>query len=227
VARTVKAAAQAVRRDAFVDVGLRLIQTKGYEQMSVQDVLDELDASKGAFYHYFDSKRDLLLAVVERMSDAAMATLAPVLEDPQLSALQRLEAVFTGIADWKGERKELVMATIDAWTSDDNAIVREKFRRSTANRLAPVLSAIVRQGVEEGLFTAASPDETACVIASLLHGFREVATDLFFARKAGTISFEDFQRVNAANLEALDRILGLPAGSVKGLDEAALRLWFG
>src|SRR5437667_1754802 len=156
MARTVNATLHMVRRDAFLDVAQRLVQAKGYEQMSVQDVLDELDASKGAFYHYFDSKRALLQAVVERMSDAALATLAPVLEDPHLSALERLEGVFGGIAAWKGERRELVLALIDTWASDDNAIVRKKLWRSTADRLVPLLAGIIGQGVEEGLFTAES-----------------------------------------------------------------------
>ena len=62
MARTVDTEAHAVRREAFVDVAQRLMQTKGYEQMSIQDVLDELDASRGAFYHYFDSKTALLEA---------------------------------------------------------------------------------------------------------------------------------------------------------------------
>ena len=48
--RTVNVEARAIRREAFVEVSLRLIQAKGYEQMSIQDVLDELDASRGAFY---------------------------------------------------------------------------------------------------------------------------------------------------------------------------------
>jgi AcrR family transcriptional regulator len=60
MARTVNAQIDKVRRDAFLDVAQRFIQTKGYEQMSIQDVLDELDASRGALYHYFDSKRALL-----------------------------------------------------------------------------------------------------------------------------------------------------------------------
>ena len=68
MARTLNATIYAVRRDAFVDVAQRLIQAKGYQQMSIQDVLDELDASRGAFYHYFDSKADLLEAVVERLA---------------------------------------------------------------------------------------------------------------------------------------------------------------
>ena len=61
--RTLNPLAHAIRRDAFLDVAERLIRIKGYEQMTVQDVLDELDASKGAFYHYFDSKEALLQAV--------------------------------------------------------------------------------------------------------------------------------------------------------------------
>jgi AcrR family transcriptional regulator len=226
MARTARAA-RTVRRDEFVDVALRLIQAKGYEQMSVQDVLDELDASKGSFYHYFDSKRALLLAVVERMTDAVIAALSPVLEDPALTALQRLEAFLTGFAGWKAERRPLVLATIDAWTSDDNAIVREKLRRGTDQRLVPMLAAIVRQGVEEGLFTAGPPEETARILLMLVHGFREAATDQFFARRAGTISFDAVLRANAAAVAALERILGVPAGSIHGLDEEALRLWFG
>src|SRR5512140_408512 len=77
VARTLDPAAHALRRDEFIDAAQRLIQSRGYEQMSVQDVLDELGASKGAFYHYFDSKEGLLTAVVDQMIDGAMAVVEP------------------------------------------------------------------------------------------------------------------------------------------------------
>ena len=102
--RTLNPVAHAVRRDSFVEAAQRLIQMKGYEQMSIQDVLDELDASKGAFYHYFDSKVALLEAVVESMVDAATSALEPVVADPDLPALQKLEGLFTGIASWKMEK---------------------------------------------------------------------------------------------------------------------------
>ena len=147
MARTVNTTLHTVRRVAFLDVAQRLVQTKGYEEMSVQDVLDELDASKGAFYHYFDSKQALLEAVVERFADGAMAALAPVLGDPDLAALRKLESVFAGIARWKAERKELVLAIMEVWNSDGNAIVREKLRRMTVSRMVPLLSAVVTQAL--------------------------------------------------------------------------------
>src|SRR2546430_3217796 len=62
MARTLNVAVHTVRKEAFIDAAQRLMQAKGYEQMSVQDVLDELGASRGAFYHYFDSKQALLEA---------------------------------------------------------------------------------------------------------------------------------------------------------------------
>jgi len=98
MARTVNPAAHALRRDAFVDAAQRLIQKKGYEQMSIGDVLDELDTSRGAFYHYFDSKVALLEAVAERMVEVATAEMAPVADDPDRSALQKLDGVFGGLA---------------------------------------------------------------------------------------------------------------------------------
>jgi AcrR family transcriptional regulator len=227
MARTLNAAVHAVRREAFIDVAQRLIQEKGYEQMSVQDVLDELDASRGAFYHYFDSKQALLEAVLERVTDLAMVTLTPVVEDPSMSAVHKLESVFAGIARWKGERKELMLAILKVWVSDDNALVREKFRHSSARRLVPLLSEIIRQGIDEGAFTARSPDHTARVLVHLIHGFQDEATALFIARQANTVSFETVERTSAANTEAVERILGIPAGSLTLIDRPTLRLWFG
>src|SRR5258708_38295740 len=108
MARTVNPTLHTVRLDAFLDVAQRLVQTKGYEAMSIQDVLGELEASKGAFYHYFDSRQALLDAVVERFTDGAMASLAPVLNDPELTALCTLEKVCPVIASLTAEQKELV-----------------------------------------------------------------------------------------------------------------------
>lgn len=226
VARTLDPAAHALRRDEFIDAAQRLIQSRGYEQMSVQDILDELGASKGAFYHYFDSKEALLSAVIERMTDGALAVLAPMIADPSLSAPDKFEGVFSGIARFKNERKELLLAIIQTWISDDNAIVREKFRRATIKRLSPLMATIVEQGLAEGAFTANPPEPVARVLVSLMLGANEAATELFVARQANAVTFLVVQRTLAAYAEAFDRILGAPRGSFPITDEATLHLWF-
>ena len=227
MARTVNATLHTVRRDAFLDVAQRLVETKGYEAMSVQDVLDTLEVSKGAFYHYFDSKQALLEAVVDRFADGAMAAIAPILNDPNLPAIKKLERVFAGIARWKAQRKELVLGIIEVWISDSNAIVREKVRRMTVRLMVPLLSTVVRQGVDEGVFKVASADETAAVLASLMLGFQEQATHLFVARQANSVPFEVVERTIAGFTEAFERILGVSKGSLTLTDQATLHFWFG
>jgi hypothetical protein len=64
------------------------------------------------------------------------------------------------------------------------------------------------------------------VLVSVMLGFQQQANDLFLARQAGTVSFEEVQRSVAANTEAFERILGVPKGSLTLIDEPALRFWF-
>ena len=227
MARTVNATLHTIRRDAFLDVAQRLVQTKGYDAMSIQDVLNELEASKGAFYHYFDSKQDLLEAIVERFADSSMASLSPILNDPDLPALRKLEKVFAGIARIKAEQKELVLAIMEIWRSDGNALVREKVRRVSLSRMVPLFSTVVKQGVAEGTCHVSSPEDTATVLIALMLGTQELAMDLFIARQAGTVTYEVVRQTFASFGEAFERILGVPQGSVTLADDQTLHFWFG
>jgi len=226
MARTIDPEVHAVKRDAFVDVAERLIGAKGYEQLSVQEVIDAVGASKGAFYHYFGSKGDLLEAVVERMADAATTAWQPMLAAPGLSAAQRLEGVFRTVAAVKAERRELVLAILDAWLSDDNAIVRDKLRGLVAARMTPLLSELVAQGAADGDFTPRDPEATARVLVSLIQGTQELASQLFVDCQSGVTTVDQVIGVFAAYTEAFERILGLASGSLVLADPETLRSWF-
>jgi AcrR family transcriptional regulator len=227
MARTINIAEHAVRRDTFIDAALRLIQSKGYEEMSVQDVLDDVGTSRGAFYHYFDSKTALLEASLERVIQLSTASLQPVVDDPDLSAVDKLNGVFTGLAAWKQARRELLLAVMRTWLSDDNAIVREKLRSGTFIYLTPLVASIVRQGVAEGTFAVGSPDDAARVFVSLVLGANDTATRLYVARQAATVTYEEVRSALWAYGEAFERILGAHPGSLTFVDESVLREWYG
>jgi AcrR family transcriptional regulator len=226
VARTVNPAAHALRRDEFVDVALRLIRTKGYEQLSIGEVLAELGASKGAFYHYFDSKQSLLEAVVEKMTDSMEALVTPMLDDPSVPALEKLQRFFSTAVRWKTERRDLLIGLLEVWQSDDNAVVREKVLRTAYRRLTPLIARIVRQGIDEGSFALAHPDELARVIVSLVFEFGQANADLYLAYHAGSVDRGTVERMADTYTLALERILGVQPGSLTLFDADALRAWF-
>ena len=78
------------RRNEILDATQQLVITKGYERMTIQDVIDRLQISKGAFYHYFDSKQALLDALIQRIQVEAVGFIQPLLDNTQMPALEKL-----------------------------------------------------------------------------------------------------------------------------------------
>jgi AcrR family transcriptional regulator len=226
MARTLNPAQHTVRREAFIDAAEHLLLTKGYDQMSVQDVLDASDASKGAFYHYFDSKRALLQAIVDRMTERVLGELEPCMTDPALPAPRKFERLALGAQQWKTEHKDLVQSVLDIWMSDDNAVVREHLRHSAAQRLLPLLAAIVAQGTREGTFQAGPSDGVARVLLAILQGSQDTGYELYLACRGGAATIDTVSRTLAAYVDAYERVLGLPSGSLHIVDEASLHAWF-
>jgi AcrR family transcriptional regulator len=227
MARTRNPATHAVRRERFIDVAQRLITLKGYDQTSVQDVLDALDASRGAFYHYFDSKESLLEAVVERMADAAIQPLEEIVQEPDRTAGEMFEAVFRGIAQFKAERKDLVLAVTEVWLGGDNALAREKLRAFQARRIGPILEVVVRHGLETGEFTTAHPESVAQVLVSLIQAVGDKAAQLLIARARSAVAMPVIVDFFGAYAEAFERILGARPGSIAIIDPAVISYWFG
>ena len=63
----------------ILDVAFRLFIEKGYERTSIQDIIDNLGGlSKGAIYHHFRSKEDILVAVTDRMTEESNKMLVEI-----------------------------------------------------------------------------------------------------------------------------------------------------
>jgi AcrR family transcriptional regulator len=227
MARRLDRIAHGKRRDEFVDAAQALMTSKGYEQVSIQDVLAATGASKGAFYHYFGSKTDLLEAIVGRMTDVALADAEPLIDDTTLPAPQKLRRLFGGISNWKTQRKGLMLALLETWYSDENIVVREKLRRHVTRRMTPVLSRIIEQGVAEGTFHTSRSDTAADVFVALLLALNERAGHLFLASQRGEKSLAEAQAIFSGYVDALERILGISPGSLELVDPSVVREWFG
>ena len=225
MARTVKKQEHAMRRNEILDVAQRLVYTKGYEQMTIQDILDDLKISKGAFYHYFDSKGALLEALIERTLEEVERILMPIVDDPHLPALEKLRRFFATAGRWKTAQKPFLLALLRVWYTDDNAIVRQKQQAMGIKRIAPLLTAVIRQGVAEGVFTTAYPDQAGGVIQSLFRSLGDSWAEVLLADEPKQDAWQRIKHTIAAYTDALERVLGAPAGSLQLLDEETLKVW--
>jgi len=221
VARVVKD--PVVRRAEILDVAQRLVQTKGYERMGIQDILDELQISKGAFYHYFDSKLALLSAVIDRMQAGMRDPAAQLVADPELSGIDKLRGFFSMLFGWKTARKEFFLSLLRVWYSPENAVVREQVHCNAVQRFGPLLEDIVEQGISEGALTISSSEGLGRIVLVMANDLSD--------RVAAWLLADERQPVGAIGhtvalySSAVERVLGAPGGSVEIFDTNLLAQW--
>lgn len=224
--RVVNEEEYALRRNQILDAALRLVYSKGYGQMTIQDILDGIGISKGAFYHYFDSKGAVLEALVERMVAEIEPLLTSIVEDPDLSALEKIQRYFDTAVRWKTAQKSFMLELLRVWYADENAIVRQKVFAMTVKRVMPLMMEIIQQGVREGGFTCAYPEYVMQVNIYLLQGLSDEFAAMLLSDQAGPDALQRAERLIAAYNDALERVLGTPSGSIQLMDMDALKEWF-
>ena len=230
MARVVKEDEYSARRNEILEAARRLVYTKGYEQMTIQDILTDLGISKGAFYHYFDSKGAVLNALVERMvAEDVLPIIILIVQDPHLSAIEKMERYFDTGFRWKTAQKDFMLRLLRVWLADENAIVRQKMFSTSVKQVTPSLAEIIRQGVQEGVFTTAYPEQLSHAIIYLLQGLGDIIIELLIANETNpdlsSIETTVLAYTNALS-DTMERVLGAPPGSLKLIDPDTLKEWF-
>lgn len=216
MARQVKVDEHATRRREILDAALELMRDKGYDRMTIEDVLVKLQMSKGALYHYFRSKRALLEGIVESMGESAVATLQPVVDDPNLGAVDKLRAYFDTSTAWKTENLTAVTVTMRLWRDENNALLRQKLSQASMRTTSPLLESIIVQGCDEGVFDTGHPREAAIILTGMGLNLADAIIDAMEADGAGGLDVSGARTsdILGAYVAAFERILGTAPGSL-------------
>jgi AcrR family transcriptional regulator len=226
MARIVKKEDYELRRKEILDAAQHLVYTRGYEQMSIQDILAEVHISKGAFYHYFDSKQALMQALIERLALQIEQVLLPIVADDHLPAMVKLRYGFDVASRWKTDRKENLLKLVDVWYGDNNAILRQRVQAAVLPQLQSLFTSVICQGVREGVFHTDYPEQACGIIFSLLMSFGDNMIKMISHPDLHYNALLKLDEISASYQDAVERILGADPGSLPLFDTTILREWF-
>jgi protoporphyrinogen oxidase len=95
------------KRDAVIETALGLFMRKGYENVSVDEIIAATNTSKGTFYHYFKGKDEILLEVGNRQAELIRTWAArPVSKVPSLEG--HINRLFMDLAASIGQYRVLI-----------------------------------------------------------------------------------------------------------------------
>jgi AcrR family transcriptional regulator len=208
--------APAVRRAELLDCAQRLFMQKGYERTTINDVIAATGLSKGAFYHHFRAKEDLLEAITLRFGQQALSHVATVQGDGSLNALQRLNQLLAMSREWKIEHLPQLRPMFAALLRPDNAVLYHRIVGAIFAVMAPTLTDIIEQGAGESVFHVIHARTTAEAILGMHEGRRGVVMAAMDLAERGDVDRAVeliMQRVRAEEA-IIERLLGLPGGSI-------------
>jgi AcrR family transcriptional regulator len=90
------------RREQLLASGARLLATRPYDEVSIEEIARAAGVSKGLLYHYFPTKKDFLIAALERGQDELAELTAP---DPGLPPAEQLAASLDRFLDFVEEHE--------------------------------------------------------------------------------------------------------------------------
>jgi AcrR family transcriptional regulator len=204
-------------RTLLIEAASRLFASKGYEGTTVETVIQQASVSKGAFYHHFSSKADLLDAIATSVVAAVVDAVRTATEGREAGAVARLNRFLAASAQWKLARIGLLKEVAVALYRDENTRLRRKIQAESTTLIAPLLTDILRQGIDERVFDAPSPEDAALLIMQLTFATQEQIAGTLLDAHASPEGMAALKRQTNLYVEMLERMLGAPRGSIERL----------
>ena len=214
-----------LKKQEILKTAEQLFCKNGYEQTSVQDILDVLRTSKGSFYHHYESKESLLEAMCGFRAAASAEETGKLLAQ-ESGTMRKINRLFSGMMPLDGERLSFLLMLLPVFGTAEGRSVRNAYRESLTAAFREPLTGLLEQGTADGTLYCPEQERTAVICLSLVNDvWCEACDTILSVEREGTMA--DAGRLLTI-LEpyrvSLERILYAPFGSIELLKLQDLKL---
>lgn len=136
-----------IRKQELIEIASRLFEEKGYEAVSVRDILTEVDGAPGMFYYYFKSKQDIYIAAMEQYISERLERKCKMIEDTEISFEEKVPVLRSMIKEDISGYLERYNPEMDNSISDSSYKIWELVQM--ISRMIKPYSKFILQGIEE------------------------------------------------------------------------------
>lgn len=190
------------RRHEILDVADELFSQKGFDGTSTNDILEKVGIARGTLYYHFKSKEDIMDALIERYSDRLLSAAQQIGADKSISLNERIIGVVMALNLSGGSSKEIM----EHIHKPQNALMHQKIQKVIINGVPPILTEIIIEGIEQGVFNTPFPYECMEMVV--------VYMNTIFDDDMVEMSSEERTTRIQAFIFNIERILGTESGSL-------------
>ncbi|MFJ8526641.1 TetR/AcrR family transcriptional regulator [Bacillus sp. NPDC094106] len=190
------------RRSEILDAADELFGRKGFDGTSTNDILEKVGIARGTLYHHFKSKEDIMDALIERYTVRILGAAKEIAADKSITVNERIIRVVMALNISDGNGKEI----IEHIHKPQNALMHQKIQKVIINGVPQILTGIIREGIEQGLFNTPYPYECMEMVV--------VYTNTVFDGDMVNLTNEELASRIQAFVFNVERLLGVESGSL-------------
>lgn len=218
-----------LRRRELIDIAERLFTKKGYDEITISDIVKAAGVAQGTFYYYFKTKDDILDAIADDYLSETARLADEVAARQDLNAIEKILSISAWSRGLTKDKKRIVVPLHE----DRHAHLHLKLEKKSMRVLLEPLRAIVRQGIQEGHFHMDYPEEAVLSLIAVVSAIMDTPEEVAelaetWQTSEGKAESEHMKRNIGAILDITERILGARKGifkmhakKMKGLDTGA------
>ncbi len=218
------------KKKLFLTTAMELFLEKGYEKTTIQDIIDKMEVSKGAFYHYFESKEDIIVGIAEDYAKKFSEVFKAIPENESLSPLEKINNMIELVQLRKSKNESQRSNIKSILIADDNYKLQQKIFKAVKKDATQALTKIIEQGVRSGDFRVENPQELADFFLFAGHHMNESIDEILLQLSEKIIDFKDFANLLEEKLSFYEslfaQLLHLEKGAIK-LRESYLKRFLG
>ena len=134
------------RKQELLQIAYRMFISRGYENTSVDEIIEKAQIAKGTYYYYFPSKEQMLEDVIEMMIESE-AEMARQIIETDIPVPQKIVGILTSLKPVDAEQP-----IKEALFQPENVLMHNKVRKKLIEVMIPLLAEVAEEGVREGIF---------------------------------------------------------------------------
>ena len=208
-----------IKKQEILNTAEMLFCRKGYEETSIQDILDCLHTSKGSFYHHYISKESVLEGICSKRAEQIYQTVSELM-DPDEDVIRNLNLLLSGIIPFRDEKLSFLMMLLPIFRTTEGKTVRQYYCGALSERFRDAVVMQIQKGKEDGKISCPEPEYVTDIILTTVPGLWTGICDhiLQCEEKNTEADLSEILRMTECYRLMIERMLSLPYGSVELID---------
>lgn len=191
------------RKDEILSVAYILFITKGYDNTSVDEIIEKVNIAKGTFYYYFTSKEEMLDEVINKMINEEIIEAKKFVLMP-IPIEQKVVGIVTSLRPKSNE-----LNIVEALNNENNIKMHMKYNKRIIDEATIILKDVVLEGIDKDVFNCTNIEER---IKLLLKMSNDTFDDNNFTNKDVEVYIDMVEKLLGANPGTMSFISTLIGG---------------